>query len=105
MKTHKSWCEAEIAIIRQCALCMTAGQIGLLIGRTARAVDTKAQFEGIRLRKHGEYHQSAKYPRSDVVLARELHTAGVGPRAIADKLELPLSAVRQFVYFERRVSA
>lgn len=101
----KSYDMAEALIIEQCAGSMTARQIGALIGRTARSVATHCADIGLSLRLRGERHQSARYANTDVTLARKPHTAGVGPREIADKLELPLSAVRQFVYFERRVSA
>ncbi|MEN3753750.1 DNA-binding protein [Mangrovibacter sp. SLW1] len=92
-------------IIEQCASHMTASQIGALIGRSARSVSTWCACTGLPLRLHGERHPSARYANHDVELARELHMAGIGPREIAEKLELPFSAVKQFVYFERRVSA
>lgn len=97
------WCRAEIMIIRQCAGTMTVENIGRLIGRTGAAVRTKAREKGIRLYLRGDHHQSARYRQRDIELARELHQKGVNRRDIARKLDMPMSAVNQFVYFERRV--
>lgn len=97
------WVHAEIMIIRQCAGTMTVENIGRLIGRTGAAVRTKARERGIRLYLRGDYHQSAKYRQADIELARELHCEGVSRRDIAEKLEMPIGAVNQYIYFERRV--
>lgn len=99
------WVRAEIMIIRQCAGTMTVENIGRLIGRTGAAVRTKACEQGIKLYLRGDHHQSARYRQHDVELARELHQEGVSRRDIAEKLEMPLSAINQYVYFERRVQA
>ncbi|CAM3945326.1 hypothetical protein PLGE761_02325 [Pluralibacter gergoviae] len=104
MKIRK-WVRAEIMIIRQCAGTMRVESIASLIGRTAAAVRAKARELGVKLYLCGKYHQSVKYPESDVVLARELYQQGVTRAVIAEKLELPLGAVNQYVYFERRVWA
>ncbi|WP_105493214.1 DNA-binding protein, partial [Escherichia coli] len=39
----------------------------------------------------------------DIELARQLHRCGVPRREIAEKLEMPLGMINQYVYFERRV--
>ncbi|MEH5743836.1 DNA-binding protein [Atlantibacter hermannii] len=101
---RKTWCRAEIMMIKLVAGRMTVDRIGLLIGRTGAAVRTKAREIGICLRLRGIYHQSVKYPATDVQLSRELHESGLNARTIAEKMEIPISAVRQFIYFERRVS-
>lgn len=101
----KQWVRAEIMIIRQCAGTMTVENIGRLIGRTNAAVRAKSRELHIKLYLKGDHHQSAKYLQADVALARELHCEGVSRREIAEKLEIPISAVNQFVYFDRRVSA
>ncbi|KAB0559447.1 DNA-binding protein [Pantoea stewartii subsp. stewartii] len=90
-------------IIRQCAGTMTVGSIGRLIGRSGAAVRAKARELGIRLYLRGDYHQSAKYRQADIELARELHCEGVSRRDIAEKLEMPIGAVNQYIYFERRM--
>lgn len=72
----RGWGRAEIMILRQCAGTMTVEGIGRLIGRTGGAVRTKA---------------------------RQLHQCGVPRREIAEKLEMPLGMINQYVYFERRV--
>ncbi|EOX3228819.1 DUF4406 domain-containing protein [Escherichia coli] len=41
--------------------------------------------------------------QSDIELARQLHQCGVPRREIAEKLEMPLGMINQYVYFERRV--
>ncbi|EGO2557451.1 DUF4406 domain-containing protein [Escherichia coli] len=51
----------------------------------------------------GDFHPSAKYRQSDIELARQLHRCGVPRREIAEKLEMPLGMINQYVYFERRV--
>lgn len=101
----KRWVRAEIAIIKQCAGSMTVENIGRLIGRTGAAVRAKARELHIKLYLQGDHHQSAKYRQKDIELARELHHEGITRRDIAEKLEMPIGAVNQFVYFERRVQA
>lgn len=99
------WVHAEIMIIRQCAGTIRVEQIGALIGRTGASVRAKARELNIKLYLRGDYHQSAKYPQADIELARRLHDAGLKRCEIAEKLEMPIGAVNQFVYFERRVQA
>lgn len=97
------WVRAEILIIRQCAGTMTVESISRLIGRTGAAVRAKARQLHIKLYLRGDHHQSAKYRQCDVELARNLHREGVSRKDIAEKLEMPIGAVNQFVYFERRI--
>ncbi|MEE9647954.1 DNA-binding protein [Enterobacter soli] len=104
-KPMVKWVPAEIMIMRQCAGSMTAKNIGRLIGRTASAIRAKAREQQIKLQLHGDHHQSAKYRHEDIELARSLHVEGISRKDIAMKLEMPLSAVNQYVYFDRRVSA
>lgn len=99
------WGRAETMIIRQCAGTMTVENIGRLIGRTGAAVRTKARELRIKMYLRGDYHQSAKYRQADVELARELHSKGVSRGDIAEKIEIPIGVVNQYVYFERRISA
>ncbi|HED0198832.1 TPA: DNA-binding protein [Salmonella enterica] len=99
------WKRAEILIIRQCAGRMRAADIGRLIGRTGDAVRTKARELNICLILRGDYHQSAKYRQSDIEKARDLHLEGVKRQDIAEMLKMPIGAVNQYVYFDRRVSA
>lgn len=99
------WKRAEILIIRQCAGKMRVADIGRLIGRTRDAVRTKARELNICLILRGDYHQSAKYRQSDIEQARDLHQKGISRREIAVKMEIPLSMVNQYVYFDRRVQA
>lgn len=104
-KKGKDWCRAELIVVHQCSGNMRVKQIGLLIGRSESAVRTKAREVGINLRLRGRFHQSVKYPSTDVELARELHSAGIAISEIAEKLELPAGMVKQYVYLERRVQA
>ncbi|AXC64703.1 DNA-binding protein [Salmonella enterica subsp. diarizonae serovar 59:z10:-] len=99
------WKRAEILIIRQCAGTMKVANIGQLIGRTDGAVRAKARELHISLRLCGDHHQSVKYPGRVVEMARELHHEGVKRRDIAEMLGMPIGAVNQYVYFDRRVSA
>ncbi|HDD9007567.1 TPA: DNA-binding protein [Escherichia coli] len=105
MSGWKRWCRAEIMMLRQCAGTMTVDSIGSLIGRSEAAVRTKAREMGISLILRGDFHQSAKYPQSDIELARQLHQRGVSRREIARKFGMPLRTVNDYVYFDRRVSA
>ncbi|EHS4005439.1 DNA-binding protein, partial [Escherichia coli] len=56
---------------------MKVKSIGSLIGRSEAAVRTKARELGISMMLRGDYHQSAKYPQSDIELTRQLHQRGV----------------------------
>ena len=49
MSNWKTWCRAEILILRQCAGTMKVKSIGALIGRTEAAVRTKARELGISM--------------------------------------------------------
>ncbi|OSK25439.1 hypothetical protein EAMG_05367 [Escherichia coli M056] len=82
---------------------MTVESIRRLTGRTDAAVRTKARDPGISLMLRGDFHQSAKYPQSDIELARQLHQRGVSRREIAEKFGMPLRTVNNYVYFNRRV--
>lgn len=77
--------------------------IGKLTGRTEAAVRTKARKLGISLMLRGDFHQSVKIPRSSVELIRQLHEQGVSRREMAEKFEIPLRTVNNYVYFDRRV--
>lgn len=99
----RGWGRAEIMILRQCAGTMTVESIGKLIGRTGDAVRTKARELGISMILKGDFHPSAKFRQSDIELARQLHQCGVPRREIAEKLEMPLGMINQYVYFERSV--
>ncbi len=103
MSGWKKWCGAEILILRQCAGTMRVKDIGKLTGRTEAAVRTKARKLGISLMLRGDYHQSTKYPQSDIELARQLNQRGVSRREIARKFGMPLRTVNNYVYFDRRV--
>ncbi len=49
--TSRRWTDEELATLRKLAWCMTASQIGILLGRTALAVRTKAAHERVRLQQ------------------------------------------------------
>ncbi len=103
MSNWKKWCRAEILILRQCAGTMRVKDIGKLTGRTEAAVRTKARELGISLILRGDFHQSVKIPWSSVELIRKLHEQGISRREIAEKLEMPLRTVNNYVYFDRRI--
>lgn len=50
LPNSRRWTTDEVATLRRLAWCMTAAQIGALLGRTALAVRTKAAHERVRLR-------------------------------------------------------
>ncbi|GCQ61081.1 hypothetical protein BvCmsOUNP003_03050 [Escherichia coli] len=62
MSGWKTWCRAEILILRQCAGTMTVESIGSLIGRSEAAVRAKARDKGISLMLQGDFRLSAKLP-------------------------------------------
>ena len=103
MSNWKKWCRAEILILRQCAGTMRVKDIGKLTGRTEAAVRTKARELGISLILRGDFHQSVKIPWSSVELIRKLHELGISRREIAEKFEMPLRTVNNYVYFDRRI--
>ncbi|WP_024203989.1 DNA-binding protein [Escherichia coli] len=103
MSGWEKWCRAEIMILRQCAGAMTVESIGYLIGRSESAVRTKARELGISLMLRGDFHQSVKIPQSSVEVIRQLHEQGISGREIAEKFEMPLRTVNNYVYFDRRV--
>lgn len=82
---------------------MRVKDIGKLTGRTEAAVRTKARELGISLILRGDFHQSVKIPGSSVELMRKLHEQGISRREIAEKFEMPLRTVNNYVYFDRRV--
>jgi len=47
----RRWTDEELATLRRLAWGMTAAQIGVLLGRTALAVRTKAAHERLRLKQ------------------------------------------------------
>ncbi len=81
----KKWVRAEILILRQCAGTMTVECIGMLIGRSEAAVRTKARELGISMMLR---RQSAKYPQSDIELARQLHQRGVSGEKSPENLNV-----------------
>ena len=99
----RGWVRAEILILRQCAGTMKVKSIGSLIGRSEPAVRAKARELGIGMMLRGDYHQSTKYPQSDIELVRQLHQRGVSRREIAIKFGMSLRTVNNYVYFDRRV--
>ncbi|MCP1694886.1 hypothetical protein J2T26_004792 [Citrobacter farmeri] len=82
---------------------MKVKSIGVLIGRTEAAVRTKARELGTSMMLRGDFHQSVKIPRSSVEVIRQLHEQGISRREIAEKFEMPLRTVNNYVYFDRRV--
>ena len=50
LPNSRRWTSDELALLRRVAWSMSAAQIGILIGRTALAIRTKAAHERIRLK-------------------------------------------------------
>ncbi len=76
--------------------------IGSLIGRSEAAVRTKAREMGISLILRGDFHQSAKYPQSDIELTRQLHQRW-RVQENRQKIWNAAATVNNDVYFDRRV--
>lgn len=104
--THnrKPWTPAEIKLLKQNAGTLRIAQFAELLGRTPDSVKAKANKLKICLRLRGEFHQRFKHPLSKVEAARQLHESKTPLREIASRLDLPMSTVKHYVYFDRRIN-
>lgn len=94
----KRWNETEDKALKESASTLSAQQIGCLLGRTERSVRARATIIGIGLKKSGDTHHSRKYSEADIDLARQLHDTGMKLNLIAEKLEIPYPALKNYFY-------
>ncbi|AVJ17185.1 DNA-binding protein [Serratia sp. MYb239] len=94
----KRWSAAEDKVLKDHASTLTAKQIGHLLGRTAKSIGARAAVVGIELRKRGDAYHGRKYSEADIEMARQLHSAGMGLRLVAEKMEIPFASLKNYFY-------
>lgn len=99
---RKPWSPVELAYLRENIRTTQCRVIAESLGRTLRSTQIKALKEGGGPRNFGERHHLAKYSDHDIELCRELHAGGLGPKIIAEKMEMPVSTVEGIVYYRIR---
>lgn len=53
--------------------------------------------------RYGERHHKARHSDEDVALCRELYAEGVPPKVIAEKMEVSLHTLYDWLYLRTRV--
>ncbi|HDL7014690.1 TPA: hypothetical protein PXN82_003834 [Yersinia enterocolitica] len=99
---RKPWSPVELDYLRENVGTTRHQAIADHLGRTLRSAQIKALKEGFGPSNIGERHYLAKYSDHDVELCRGLHEKGVGPKIIAEKMEMPVSTVEAIVYYRIR---
>ncbi|EPP7093712.1 TPA: hypothetical protein ACYX6S_004219 [Klebsiella variicola] len=97
-KSHRVWTMQEIEYLKSNAGSMVCRDIAKHLGRSESSVKGKAEYMGISLLCIGEHNPSAIHSDEDVLLCRELHTAGMSLKLIAEKMEMSLGAVLSIIY-------
>lgn len=100
---YPRWTPAEIAQLRQLAGQISPAEIAQRLNRTPAAVQARARYLRISLLKHGERHHCAKYSDYLVELSRRMHAEGLKPNAIARVLDVPVGAIKSYVYYRTRL--
>lgn len=98
----KPWSPDEVAYLRETVKTTLYRDIANRLGRTPKAVQQKAFAERINPSAIGERNRNSKHSDHDVELCRALYDEGVKPGIIADKMDIPVSAVYQIVYYRVR---
>ncbi|CNH17514.1 TPA: hypothetical protein ACPZCB_003306 [Yersinia enterocolitica] len=96
------WSQDEVAYLREAVTTTRYQDIADHLGRTLTAIRVRAFFEGVNPSGIGECNRNAKHSDHDVELCRALYEDGVKPRFIAEKMEMPVSAVYGIVYYRTR---
>lgn len=96
------WSPDEVAYLREAVTTTKYRDIADHLGRTTTAIRVRAFFEGVNPSSIGERNRNAKHSDHDVELCRALYDEGIKPRYIAEKMEMPVSAVYGIVYFRTR---
>lgn len=99
------WTEQEDTILRGHAKTYSARQIAVMLGRSPKAVSSRAIRLGISLRKRGEYHPSSRHSDKTVRAAFHLCEQGYSSKRIAGELNVPLGTILQWLYGYNRYSA
>ncbi|HIF5903146.1 TPA: hypothetical protein ACX3HX_005926, partial [Raoultella ornithinolytica] len=95
------WTKQEIDFLKCNAGKMVCRDIAKNLGRSLQSVKGKAEYMRLSLICIGENHPCAIHSDEDVLLCRELHTAGMSVKLIAEKMEISLGAVLAIVYGHR----
>jgi len=99
---YHRWTEAEKKIVRENAHCMTAIQLGEMLGISHRAIQSFAQNNNIKFKKKGDRHYMCQIPDADVEMCRALYDEGLTPKVIAEKMEIKRGTVQKIVTFQIR---
>ena len=101
----KPYSVSEVKILKRMAGIRSARVISwLLDNRSVHSVREKAHQLNIRLFCYDENHHNCKYSDEDVEMIRCLYDEGLNPHVIAEKMEIPKSAVKDFVQFRSRTN-
>lgn len=100
-KSYRFWTKQEIDFLKCNAGKMVCRDIAKNLGRSLQSVKGKAEYMRLSLICIGENHPCAIHSDEDVLLCRELHTAGMSVKLIAEKMEISLGAVLAIVYGHR----
>ncbi|HDV7145165.1 TPA: hypothetical protein ACJ2UH_001408 [Yersinia enterocolitica] len=98
------WLPDELAYLREAVTTTKYRDIANYLGRTLTAIRVRATVEGVNPLNIGECNRNAIYSDHDVELCRSLYEEGVKPKLIAEKMEMPVSAVYGIVYYRSRRS-
>ncbi|HCF7917549.1 MULTISPECIES: hypothetical protein [Klebsiella/Raoultella group] len=101
LKGYKAWEEDEINFLKSNAGSMALTDIAKTLGRSLKSVQGKATYMKLSLLRIGEKHSAAIYSDEDVLLCRELHSAGMGLKLIAEKMEMSPGAVKWVIHGHR----
>lgn len=100
-KNYRLWEKHETDFLKSNAGRMVCKDIAKHLGRSQRSIIGKAEYMGLSLLCIGEYSPSAIYSDQDVLLCRELRTAGVSLKLIAEKMEMSPGVVKELIYGRR----
>lgn len=93
----RGWSQYQAAYLLKFAETVPVEVIGREIGKTPRAIYSKAARDGIKL-----FDSRVKHSAADVCKCIELHRSGVKLNGIAEQTGILLSTVKTYVYGERR---
>ena len=102
--SYRPWSFDETRRLKRFAGNLSVPEIAQVLRRSEKSIVGKAQAHGISLVQYGQKSHAAKYPDSVVEFARRLHSKGWSPRRINAKYGWPISIIKQWVYYQTRLS-
>ncbi|MEC5337020.1 hypothetical protein VXE42_25915 [Klebsiella oxytoca] len=97
-KNYRFWEKNEIDFLKSNAGKMVCRDIAKHLSRSQQSVKGKAEYMGLSLVCIGEHSPTAIHSDEDVLLCRELRTAGMSLKLIAEKMEMSLGSVLSIIY-------